>query len=197
VTTFKHPRGKTWRYDFHWRGVRHTGTTDQLTKDDADLVEGDIKKRLRQNAWGIAPFDRLSTPAFTEFAGHYLAAQKRRVTRPDLVERTLRLVLGFFGARPVAKPVDGAPYHDLRMADPILDPDWLERFDQWMESRGVSGSTKNSYHSALGGMYKLAMRPTWRKKTSITSNPVAGVERLAVSNASLCDPGKRHWNSSN
>lgn len=180
MTTFKHPHGKTWRYDFWWKGRRYTGSTDQLTKADADMVESELKKRLRQQAWGIAPVERTHTPLFTEWAAHYFAAQKRRLTRPDILERTLRVVLAFWGTKPAQKPVDGGIYHNLRLADPILDADWLEKFEAWMEDRGISGSSKNSYRSALSGMFKLALKPTWRKKTNVTVNPVAGMDRDAT-----------------
>lgn len=179
MTTFRHPRGKTFRYDFEWRGRRYTGSTDQLTKADADLVEAEIKKRLRQQAWGIAPFDRQRTPSFTDWAGHFYDYQRRRLTRPDLIERTLHMVLAFWGAKPAEKAVDGGPYHNLRLADPILDPEWIEKFEQWMDKRGLSGSAKNTYRSACSGMFKLAMRPAWRKKTNVVANPFVGIERDA------------------
>lgn len=178
MTTFKHPAGKTWRYDFRWKGRRYTGTTDQLTKADADLAEAALKTRLRQQAWGIAPIQREHTPTFTDWAAHFYAHQQKRLTRPDLLQRTLRMVLAFFGRTPTKEiPVKGGIYHDLRLADPILDPEWLTRFDDWMQARGIAGATRNTYRSALSGMYKLAMRPAWRKKTNITVNPVAGMER--------------------
>jgi integrase len=180
VTTYKPARAVTYRYDFRWRGRRYEGSTGQLTPADAALVEADIKKRVRQQEWGIAPFDRTRTPTFTEWAGHALVHQRTRLTRPDLYERTLRMVLGFFGTTPTkGEPVEDAPYHDLRLADPILDAEWLGRFEDWMTSRGLSGSTKNSYRSALSGLYRLAMRPAWRKKTHVTSNPCVGIERDA------------------
>ena len=64
MTTFKHPRGKTYQYDFWWRGKRHTGTTGQLTKAAADAVEAKVKERVREDAYGVAPFDRMRTPSF-------------------------------------------------------------------------------------------------------------------------------------
>lgn len=180
VTTFKHPQGTTWRYDFYYKGRRYTGTTDQLTKADADLVESEIKKRLRQQAWGIAPLERRQTPTFTDWADHYCDAQEARLTRPDILERTVRMVLGFWGQKPEKDPVKDAPYHNLRLADPLLDPMWLERFEQWMATRKLSGATKNTYRSAVSGMYRLAMRPRWRAVTNITVNPMAGTERDPV-----------------
>lgn len=177
MTTFKHPKGRTWRYDFRWKGRRYTGSTDQLTKEDAELVEAEIRKRLRQQAWGIAPVQREHTPTFSDWAEHYYAYQAKRLTRPDLLERTLRVVLAFFGSTPSQPIKGGGPYHNLRLADPILDPEWLTKFETWMDDRGVEGSTRNSYRSCVSGMYKLAMRPTWRKKTNVQINPMLGVER--------------------
>jgi len=178
MTVFRQPGGTTYRYDFYWKGKRYTGTTDQVTKRDAQLVEADIRKRLRQQAWGIAPFERDATPTFTAWAGVYYAEQRKRITRPDILERTLRMVLGFFGAKPTkSEAIDGGVYHNLRLADPILDPDWLTKFETWMDERGIAGSTKNSYRSAVSGMYKLALRPAWRKTTHISANPVLGIPR--------------------
>jgi len=179
MTVFKHPNGNVWRYDFWHKRRRYTGTTDQLTRDDAKLVEAQIKTRLRQQAWGIAPVDREHTPTFTAWAEVFLTHQEKRLTRPDLMARTLRMLLGFWGARP-AKPIDGiAPYHNLRLADPIIDADWLVKFESWMDTRDLSGSTKNTYRSALSGLYKLALKPTWRKKTHIALNPCIGLDRDA------------------
>lgn len=180
MTTFKHPNGKTWRFDFYWRGHRYTGSTDQLTKEDANLVEAQIKTRIRQQAWGIAPVDRFSTPAFSDWADHYCDAQAQRLTRPDILERTVRMVLAFWGKQPAKDPVADGPYHNLRLADPIIDPMWLERFEQWMAKRKLSGATKNTYRSAVSGMYRLAMRPRWRAVTTITTNPMTGTERDPV-----------------
>lgn len=195
MTTFRHPNGNTWRYDFYWRGRRYTGSTDQLTKEDAELVEAEIKKRLRQQAWGIAPVDRHATPSFTDWADHYCDAQAKRLTRPDLLERTVRMVLGFWGKKPRKDPVEDGPYHNLRLADPIIDPMWLERFEQWMARRKLSGATKNSYRSAVSGMYRLAMRPRWRAVTNIAANPMTGTERDPVKSrkATLTPEQLRAW----
>ena len=55
---------KTFYYDFQWRGRRYTGTTHQTRRDDAALVESQLKIRLRQHAAGIAAFDPKDTPRF-------------------------------------------------------------------------------------------------------------------------------------
>jgi integrase len=174
-------RSKFWHYDFWYRGKRYQGTTDQADRDQAARVEAKIKERLRLDRWDLAPLTREDTPTFTAFAEHYLAEQTRKLGRPDLVARNLRMVLAFWGTRPTkTPPVKGGVYHDLRLGDPILDPDWIDRFDAWMTVRGVSGSTKNSYRSALSGMYELALKPRWRKKTRVKENPFRHIDRDRV-----------------
>lgn len=201
MTTFRHPRGKTFRYDFWWDGRRHTGTTGQLSKQDADIVEGKIMERVRQDAHGIAPFDRTQTPSFSSWAFEHLkyVRKKGRVRRLDVVQDTLRLVLQFFGKRPAtlpdptkAKPqwrksvaaararAESAPYHDLRLADPITHPDWIERFEDWMTSLTLSGPRKNHYRSAMSMMYRTALLPAFRAKTKVSVNPFRDIERDVV-----------------
>lgn len=204
MTTFKHPRGRTFRYDFQYtppgatKPVRHTGSTGQLTKADADLVERDIMTHVRQEAYGIAPFDRMQTPSFTAWAAQHLAyvTKRGRVTRLDEFEKTLKLCLQFWGRRPAkASNVDrvpkqwrkavqaaadraaSAPYHDLRLADPIAEPDWIEQFEDWLTSRGLSGPRKNHYRSAMSGLYRTALLPAFRKKTHVSANPFQHLER--------------------
>lgn len=43
-------------------------------------------------------------------------------------------MLRFFGRKPVEleKVVPGAPYHDLTLADPIKDPSWIRRWDDYL-----------------------------------------------------------------
>ena len=171
-------RGRIWHYDFWYAGARHQGTTGQDLRDDAEQVERDVKRRLRQEAFGIRPITRDDTPTFTAFAEHYLKAKRATLGRPDLVERTLRMVLAFWGRRPTkSTPVEGGVYHDLRLADPILEPAWIDRFDAWMDARGLSASTKNTYRSTLSGLYKLALRPRFRKATRVERNPFLDIDR--------------------
>lgn len=198
MTVFKHPKGKTWRYDFVYNDQRHTGTTGQLRREDAELVESQIKLRVRQEAYGIAPFDRTRTPTFSTWAGqHFTYVQKKgRLRRPDAFKDNLRLVLRFWGCRPKTLPnasaapkqwrhqieaararAESAPYHDLRLADPIIDPSWIERFEDWMTSLGISGPRKNHYRSAMSGMYRTALLPPFRKQSNVTVNPFLNIER--------------------
>lgn len=178
------PRGRrTWRYDFEWKKQRYVGSTDQVRKEDAALFESKLKLQLRQEAGGIGSLDPARTPRFSNWAPIYYDAKQKRVTRPDLLRRTLDVVLQFFAGPPSRdhKRVEGAPYHDLRLGDPIANPAWIERFEAWMDTRqqgeGVSGSTKNSYRSCLSGMYRVALWPRYRAVTGVRSNPFLHLER--------------------
>lgn len=210
MTTFLLPRGKTYRYDFRWRppgwpagepGKRETGSTGQTEKVDADLVEAQVMLRLRQEAHGIAPFDRMRTPSFTAWAAVHLAhtTKKGRVTRIDAFKSDLRMVLQFWGKRPakardlskvpkqwrtriaqVEARAKGAPYRDLRLADPIVRPELIEEFEDWMTSLGLSGARKNHYRSAMSGLYRTALLPAYRRKANVTQNPFVHLERDRV-----------------
>lgn len=207
MTTFLHPRGKSFRFDFRWTnpqtGVskRYTGSTGQLTKDAADQVEAKIKEDVRKEAYGILPFDRTRTPSFQAWAPQHLKyiAQKGKVKRLDFATQTLRLVLQFWGKRPAKLPEPAkahsqwraqvaaartrmlsAPFHDLRLADPILRPELIEEFEDWMSGLGLSGPRKNHYRSAMSTMYRTALLPKFRKLTNVTMNPFANIERDSV-----------------
>lgn len=176
----------TYWYDFQWRGTRYTDTTHQTRREDAVLVEAQVKIRLRQQVGGLAPFDPCDTPRFQDWAEVYLGYQKRFTDRPDVIKRTVAVVLEFWGAapkRPRRSPAVrrartvAPPYHDLCLGHPIADPSWLRRFDEWVAARGVSSSTRNTYLSALSGLYRLALQPTYRGDTGITMNPFRDVRR--------------------
>lgn len=180
------PRHKTYVYDFEFNGARHKDSTKQRTEQAALLVEAKKKLELRTQAGGIAPVSVDDTPTFSLWANVTLKYQKRFITRPAILERTLRMVLAFWGGPP-AKPIGPAavarvevaprPYHDLRLGDVVADPSWLEKFEAWMEARGVGGSTRNSYLSACSDLYACAMQPEYRATTGIDRNPFAGIRR--------------------
>lgn len=177
----------TYRYDFRWRRRRYKGSTGQRVLADAELVESKIKLRLRQQAGGVAPFDPKDSPRFQDWGEIYLQYQRRFVASPDVIKRSLVVVLEFWGSKP-AKPRRepfgrkrriAPPYHDLCLADPIADPSWLLKFDRWIAARGVSASTRNSYLSTVSGMYRVAMDPLYRQDTGITTNPFRDIRRGA------------------
>lgn len=183
MTVYLPNGGRTYRYDFWYRGQRYQGSTEQTRETDAVLFESRYKLQLRQEAGGIAAFDPKRTPRFSKWAAVYYDAKKTRVTRPDLIRRTLDVVLQFFAGPPSdpKKRLDGAPYHNLRLGHPIADPAWIEKFEAWMATRkdgaGIAGSTKNTYWSCLSGLYKVAMWPKYRKVTGVRMNPFLNLER--------------------
>jgi hypothetical protein len=178
MTVFR--RGGTrYHYQFQYRKKRYSGTTEQVDRRDAEAVEAQLKKRLRQSQWDIGPLDRTSTPTFTEFADHLLSHKRVTLARPDTCERTLRMVLAFWGTPPrkASSCVSGGVYHDLRLLDPIADPTWILRFDEWMSGRRLSASSKNSYRSVVSQLYKLALKPRWRALARVQHNPFEHIDR--------------------
>jgi integrase len=186
MTVYLPKNAKSWYYDYRWRGQRFWGPTHQLTKADAQLVEAQKKLRQRQEAGGIAPSDVDATPRFQKWANVYLKYQQKFVDRPDLVKRAVDVVLEFWGERPRAprfRPKgtnahpQPAPYHDLRLGHPIADASWIERFERWIEARGVSGSTRNTYLSTLSGFYRVARDPQYRQVAQVPNNPFLEIRR--------------------
>lgn len=191
--TVYRPKGrKTYRYDFEWRGRRYLGNTGQVTQLDAELWEKKLRLQLRQEAGGIAAPASELTPRFEDWAEIYIAHKRDvdEVERVDEIESTVFQVLQFFGAKPAKDADPDAPYHDLRLGDLIIEPAWIDRFDDWMRTRavrrgpdrivvgrGIGARTRNGYRSALSGMYRVAMLPKYRKSTRVSSNPFLGIER--------------------
>jgi len=177
------PKGcRTYVYDFWFRGERHKDTTHQHTIDEARAVEVDVKARLRRKAGSILRAQ--DTPRIAEWAGVFYryCVDDLELAAPQHVMDSLRVVLRFWGARPKDAVIEpDAPYHDLRLADPIEDPDWITKFDEWIRSRrggrGVSNQQRNHYMSCLSRMYRCALAPKFRKHTGIDFNPFAGVPR--------------------
>lgn len=178
MTVFKHPRGKTYRYDFELRKQRYTGNTKQVTEADAKLVEREIQLRLRHEAGGIAQFFPDETPRFEDWAEVFIAKKRATLDRPDHPETITRVVLRFWGAKPSnpAKVVGGEPYHDFRLGDPIARPALILEFEDWMKRRGIGNQSKNHYRGMLRRMYALAMKPEYRTTTGIAMNPFAGID---------------------
>lgn len=179
MTVYRDADRLTFRYDFWFRGTRYKGTTHQTNLGDARAFEVDLKARLRRQAGGLLrPED---TPRFAEWAGVYYEHASPHLRAPQHVDDTLRVVLRFWGARPEAGSRDkveaAAPYHDLHLADPIEDPDWIEKFEQWIVARGVGPQTRNHYFSVMSRMYRTALLPKFRKHTGVQINPFAGIPK--------------------
>lgn len=184
MTVYKPKDRDAWRYDFYWKGKRYVGSTEQLTERDAREWELDYKRRLRRRAAGLEAASVEDTPRFSAWAKVTLehAKKRKKLKRPEQFATNLRMVLGFWGARPTKRdPIAGvAPYHDLRLGDPIKDPELIEQFEQWMDVRGVSGARKNHYRSACSVMYRVALLPQFRRRSGVRENPFAHIERDRV-----------------
>ena len=160
------------------------GSTGQTTKAEAQRVEDEIRARLRRQSYGLA--DPRDSPSFSEWAAVYLdwirsPKNPQRLKRPEHVDQVANVVLLFWGHPPPpdagVTPLAGAPYHGLRLVDPIHDPDWITRFEDWIHTRGVGPQTRNHYRSIMSRMYRTAMLPRFRKQSGVAMNPFAGAMR--------------------
>jgi integrase len=180
VSVFKQKDRKAWTYEFVYKGKTYKGSTEQLTREDAEAFELREQQKVRRIAAGLG--DLRDAPYFQEWAGiyyEYKATSKQRVRRPDQIDFLLRSVLKFWGRRPRdPKKVDAhAPYHDHTLAEPIERPELLDAFEDWMEGERFSGSHRNHLRTQVSGMYRVAMLPKYRKRTGVTMNPMDGVPR--------------------
>ncbi|HEX7087100.1 MAG TPA: hypothetical protein VF198_12090 [Vicinamibacterales bacterium] len=151
-------------------------------------------EELRQRRAGLVSADPADTPKVQESAEVYLHWQRRRLTDPASLADVLRVVLRFFSRR-TEKNQGPWPYHDLHLGDIVQEPALLQRFEDWMAERGVSGSTRNHYRSAVSGLFRLATHPQFRGRTGIqrTRWPASGATRASGvrsrSAPSSCAPG--------
>lgn len=184
MTVYRPKDRRTFRYDFWFKGVRHLGSTGMTRQKDAEDAEIEIKRTLRLRAAGLLPPAPLPSPSFSSWAEVYYADVLRDPTmaRPDRVEHLLRVVLRFWGQPPTATTGknaarEGEPYHDLTLADPLTDPMWIKRFEDWMAAKSIAGQTKNQYRSTLSQIYESALQPHYRQRSGVTSNPFRHLRR--------------------
>lgn len=187
MTVYYDKNRKGYRYDFVRFGVRHIYPRTFTTKAKARKAENVLRVQLDDEAAGISPRVRPLSPRFSEIAGEYYSflVDRNRIDDVETVDRMHRVILRFFGAKPAdpAKAKPGSPYLDLRLQDVIDDPSLILRFESWMankrigKKKGIAGSTKNRYRSAVSRLYWFAMLPENRARTGITSNPFRGILR--------------------
>jgi integrase len=183
VSVYLQKDRKAYTYEFVYKAKSYKGSTGQITKEAAELYEQKEQDRVRRTVAGLT--DLRDAPAFQEWAGVYYNAKEtgagriRKVKRPEMVDMLVTIVLRFFGRRPTdpSKVVEGEPYHDYTLADPILKPEILDDFEDWMESHRYSGSHRNHLRTQVSGMYRVAMLPKFRRRTGVTMNPMEGVPR--------------------
>lgn len=169
-------RGRGFRFDFWLYNQRHTSPRGFETEREAKDAEAELRRSLRRQRAGLEPTTRVESPTFAELAGSYyeFAKERRLVGDLETLDRMLRTVLQFFGDD---KPAPGAPNHNLRLQDPIDNPEWILKFEAWMTRRGIAGATKNRYRSTVSRLYWFAMLPERRALTGITMNPFRGLLR--------------------
>ena len=109
MTVFKH--GRTFRYDFWWHKHRFKGSTHQVRLEDAKDVERQIRVHLASRN-GKLSVERHHSPPFQVWSNVHFQHVSRRIKRSDILERTLRIVLKFWGARPIEdEPICHAAIH--------------------------------------------------------------------------------------
>lgn len=200
MTVFRRQGSKFYYYEFEFNGDRYKASTGQTTKRDAEEVETKLKRTLRRRAQGLEAEDASDTPSFNDWAlvTHRYQVQKKELKRPDEAQNTLRMVLGFWGAKPKTKPVAGGLYLNLRLGDPISHPELIEDFERWMTTRKLSGSRKNHYRSACSMLYRVALLPANRRLSGVRENPFAFIERSKTKRrtATLTEAQLEGWISS-
>lgn len=189
MTVYLPRGGRTYRFDFEWRGRRYFGTTGQLRLEDAREWERKERVRLARQG-GDLSLRAHETPRIQDWAEVFYSHKSAKMKRPDLLEREIRVVLEFCGTEPAPAPKStrknppprrsvpvAPPYHDLRLGDFIEQPEWILSFEEWLKRRGTGGSARNHYRSVMSGFYKIAMLPQYRRATGISTNPFASIER--------------------
>lgn len=170
-----------YRFDFWLFNERHTSPRGWDTEQEALDAEAELRRSIRRQRAGLEPTQKPTSPTFAETAGAYyeFAKDRKLTSNLDALDNTQFVILQFFGPRPTDPEQlrDGAPYHNLRLQDPIDDPTWILKFEAWMKRRGISGATKNRYRSACSRLYWFAMLPEHRLTSGITMNPFRGLQR--------------------
>lgn len=172
-------KGRNWRFDFWLFNQRHTSPRGFESEQEAKDAEYELRRKLRRQKAGLEPVTRAPSWSFTVTAGKYyeFVVNRKRLDDVDTVDQRQRVILRFFGMKPAKDAIDGEPYHDLTLQDPIDHPSWLLKFEDWMTTRGIAGPTKNRYRSAASRLYWFAMLPINREDSGITSNPFRGILR--------------------
>lgn len=192
MTVWKPKDRRTYRYRFYLLGRPHEGSTGQITEADAKEWEEKEQRRVRRAAGGLDVLPEHS-PRIEDAKDAYLKDSKvrERVRRLKAVEQLFNVVMRFFGSKPSGSdpknlPVEGEPYHDLRLLDPVRDPTWLVKFETWMDARQVPNARpprpignqiKKHYISAMSRLYRWAMLPRNVTDTGVRLNPFASMER--------------------
>lgn len=185
MTVYFDKRRGAYRWSFEFHRQRHQSPRTFPTKREAKAAEEVRRTSLRRQRAGLEAPPTERAPTFSEWAGVYMTYVERlakdgHIKRPDIIDGNLRVVLRFWGKRPRKKATieAGAPYHNLRLDDPILTPKWLREFDTWIDQRKVKPWTRHHYLVTMSRLYWLALHPEYRQDAgTIAYNPFAGRPR--------------------
>jgi integrase len=182
------PNHVGWRYDFRYLGQRHRSPRGFRLKKNAEDAERALRDKLERQAHGLdVSASTARAPRFSEWAGVYWTWVQQQhadgvIKHPERIHELLTVVLRFWGTRPskrdTTKPTENAPFYDLRLDDPILDPTWLGKWEEWVRARGVAKHTRNHYLTTLSRLYWFALLAEHRSVSLVAFNPFAGRPRL-------------------
>jgi integrase len=155
-------RGKSWYYDFNYRGKRYTGCVGAVSKTVAKEISAKKKAEAVEGRYELP--SKKPTPKLEEFAKEYFAYYRAN-RRPQSVQRhvtayrALRLTFG-----------------DLRLSE--ISPLAIERYKRQRKEDGVSEVTINRELAFLKNLFTKAVE--WEK---IAENPVKKVRFYREDNA--------------
>jgi Phage integrase SAM-like domain len=155
-------RGKSWYYDFWYRGERHTGNIGQVSKTVAKEVLAKKKAEALEGRYELP--SKKPSPMFEAIAADYLRYYRAN-RQPRSVERH---VMAYQALKPT--------FAGKRLAD--ITPFMIERYKQTRKVQGRSEVTINRELAFLKNLFTLAI--TWGK---VAENPVKQVRLFREDNA--------------
>jgi integrase len=155
-------RGKSWYYDFQYRGERYTGCIGSVSKTVAKEIMAKKKAEAVEGRYELP--SKKPTPKLEEFAKEYFAYYRanRRPRSAERHETSYRAMHPTFG--------------HVRLAD--ITPLAIERYKRQRQGDGVSGVTINRELAFLKHLFSKAME--WGK---VSENPVKKVRLYREENA--------------
>jgi integrase len=155
-------RGKSWYYDFMYRGQRYTGNIGPVSRTVAKEIMAKKKAEAVEGRYELP--SKKPSPRLDEFAKEYFAYYQAN-RRPQSIQRhktAYRALQPTFGHQ--------------RLAD--ISPLAIERYKRQRQGAGVSGVSINRELAFLKNLYSKAME--WDK---VGDNPVKKVRLYREDNA--------------
>jgi integrase len=155
-------RGKSWYYDFKYRGERYTGCVGAVSKTVAKEILAKKKAEAVEGRYELP--SKKPTPKLEEFAKEYFAYYRanRRSRSAERHETSYRAMSPTFG--------------HMRLSD--ITPLAIERYKRQRQGVGISGVTINRELAFLKHLFSKAME--WGK---VSENPVKKVRLYREENA--------------